>query len=191
MPTAIALSAPTFSVKFDSPERSRPCYLGDSFVEQRQLWHALAASVRSQFPALSNTFFATSDRLINFRTSESTRFVNFDAFAKTVQARSFALSEYAVAWKRYVFDVSAPVDVDAISETIEYTFEVLAQFGPDGIDLNNLDPQRIQGEHLAAVLRATSTWRDQTPGWHDALVTARTALEREGVNPQEVLFGLT
>src|SRR5687768_11034561 len=82
------------------------------------------------------------------------------------------------SWRQYVFDVNAPSDIDAISETIALTFRDLSKFGPKAIDLTNLDPSLVHGEHLASVLRATSRWQEQVPGWRQALWVAACALQK-------------
>lgn len=103
---------------------------------------------------------------------------------------STANENHTLAWKRHLFDLNAPTDVDALSETVESILEVLSEHGPAAIDLTNLSDNGVQGEHLAAILRTTATWDCQTPGWLQALQVAKLALQREGVDPQDALYGL-
>lgn len=93
-------------------------------------------------------------------------------------------------WKQYVFDVQASTDVDYISETIGHAFDFLIQYGPKLLDLQNLNPEAVQGEHLAALLRATSSFQSDVPGWFSAVAVAEIALKREGVDPDAALLGL-
>lgn len=103
-----------------------------------------------------------------------------------VQAQFQALRQ----WKRYVFDPSAPTDVDAISETVDRVFDVISEYGPGSLSLADVQPNNVQGEHLAAVLRASSSWADAVPGWHDALQIAATALANSGIDPNDALYGM-
>ena len=93
-------------------------------------------------------------------------------------------------WKRYLFDINASTDVDTISETVESVFESLARDGPSAIDLTTISASQVNGEHLAALLRATSSWRDQIPGWDRALIVASKALELANVDPKAALAGM-
>ncbi len=97
---------------------------------------------------------------------------------------------HTFTWQRHLFDINASADVDTLSETVESVLDVLAELGPAAIDLTGLSARNVQGEHLAAVLRATATWDSQTPGWFDALQVAKLALQREKIDPLDALYGL-
>lgn len=101
-----------------------------------------------------------------------------------------SIAELDAVWM-YVLDIEAPSDVNAISKTIKNVFVALSKVGPEGIDLNGLEPDQVNGKHLAAMLRATGQWRDQVPGWRRAIEVAKKALDRAGINPINALFGLT
>ncbi|MBB6582768.1 hypothetical protein [Ralstonia solanacearum] len=103
-----------------------------------------------------------------------------------VQAQLQALRQ----WKRYVFDPASPTDVDAISETVDRVFDVISEFGPGALSLADVRPDEVQGEHLAAVLRASSSWADAVPGWSNALQVAATALTNSGIDPNDALYGM-
>ena len=68
--------------------------------------------------------------------------------------------------------------------------EAIAKDGPTAISLTQLDATRVQGEHLATILRVTFKWRAQVPGWNSALSIAEAALRRQGIKPEEALYGL-
>lgn len=93
-------------------------------------------------------------------------------------------------WQRFVFDPTASVDVDDLSETVSAVYEAIDTLGPSVISFEHVDASKIQGEHLAAALRATSPWRDEIAGWHAALESARIALGNSGVPPEDALYGL-
>ncbi|MGY4726867.1 hypothetical protein [Burkholderia pyrrocinia] len=93
-------------------------------------------------------------------------------------------------WQRLVFDSSASADVDDLSETVSAVYEAIDTFGPSVITFEFVEANTVQGEHLAAALRATSPWRDEIVGWHEALETARVALGNSGVPPEDALYGL-
>lgn len=103
---------------------------------------------------------------------------------------SAANDSHPLAWQRHLFDQNASTDVDALSETVESVLEMLSEHGPAAIDLTNLSEKSVQGEHLAAILRTTASWDSQTPGWPQAIQVAKLALQREGIDPQDALYGL-
>jgi hypothetical protein len=84
----------------------------------------------------------------------------------------------------------APTDVDFLTETADLALDFVAKYGADKVELSNLDPSKVNGEHLATLLRALSTWQDEIPGWHDALRIDIQALEQAGVDPADALFGM-
>lgn len=93
-------------------------------------------------------------------------------------------------WKRNLFNTASLVDVDDLSATIEGVYNTISLFGPGWLDLAGLDVDLIQGEHLAAILRATVPWKEYVRGWDEALSISEIALKRSGVDPEDALFGL-
>ena len=93
-------------------------------------------------------------------------------------------------WRRLVLDPRAAAHVDALTQTVEAGLDFIAEFGPGSLSLAGLDQASVQCEHLAALLRATSTWRDSIPGWNEALNVARAAVDSAGLDPEDVLFGM-
>jgi len=91
-------------------------------------------------------------------------------------------------WSTYVLDRSAPTDLDAMTDTVDWLFDALDR--EELIDLRNLDPNTVNGEQLCLVLRATYSIQDQVPGWHKALEVARAALIQVNVDPADALIGL-
>lgn len=92
-----------------------------------------------------------------------------------------------IDWTLYVLDRTAPVDIDAISETVDWVFETLVDGGM--IDFR-LDVDRVNGEHLACALRCTYSMQERVKGWKTGLEIARQALIRDGVDPEDALIGL-
>lgn len=115
------------------------------------------------------------------------------ASAQVFQARvqESAALKSASKWKQHLFSIHGSTDVDSISETVEYVFEAMTQHGPTGLDLRGVASNSVNAEHLVAVLRATAANRDAVPGWAHALGEAPAALRRFGLDPDEVLVGLT
>jgi type I restriction enzyme R subunit len=95
------------------------------------------------------------------------------------------------SWKSLVIDPAAKIDAEALSKTTMPLFKALSAGGPKSIDLTNLPQDRINGVHLAVVLRATFARRHETPGWDDALTQARIALKRDGLSEDDALMGLS
>lgn len=148
-------------------------------------------ALTSQSSASSNVRFATTDCDIASDFFSGISFGNTAAFKNEQFKQSIAISKISAFWKKFLLDPIAPNDVDAISVTVEYIFEAISQFGPGAIDLNKLAEDRVSGEHLAAILRATSTWKSLIPGWKAALHVAEIALVRVGIDPQDALVGLS
>lgn len=91
---------------------------------------------------------------------------------------------------RLVLDPASATHVDALTETVAAALDFVAEFGPEALSLRGLKSASVQCEHLAALLPATSTWRDTIPGWHEALKVAETAVAAASLDPQDVLFGM-
>lgn len=91
----------------------------------------------------------------------------------------------------HVFDPFAPTDVDTISETVSSLVDLVYDRGFHAIDFTRIEPDEVNGEHLAAVLRMTSANRILVKGWKHALCVARKALHRQNANIANVLVGLT
>ncbi len=104
--------------------------------------------------------------------------------------RTWKVSEATKQWQRHVFDPQASTHVDALTETVEATLDFIIEFGPEAFALTAVRDEFVQAEHLAALLRASSTWRDQIPGWNDALLAAVLAVNSSGQDPEDVLFGM-
>jgi hypothetical protein len=104
--------------------------------------------------------------------------------------RNAFLKDVAARWEAYLYDLDASVDVDDISETVEAVLDAVSQFGLTSLSFSGLDAERVNGEHLAAMLRTTFTWRKQIEGWQEGLATASSALKLSGRDPDEVLLGL-
>lgn len=93
-------------------------------------------------------------------------------------------------FRRHVFNPHASTDVDSLTETVEAVLDAVAEFGPSVIKLQHLCAEHIQGEHLAALLRVTSTWQNEVPDWTEALGVAANAVSLAGSDPEEILFGM-
>lgn len=93
-------------------------------------------------------------------------------------------------WGKNVFNPHASADVDALTETVEAVLDAVTEFGPSVIKLNGLIAKNVQCEHLAALLRVSSTWQGEITGWNEALVIANDAVVLSGADPQDILFGM-
>jgi len=119
-----------------------------------------------------------------------------DSFAATPAYQLEAVRQLAVisdsvgGWKKSLLDPGATTDVDSISETIDSVFAALTTFGPGAVDLSGVAIHTVNGEHLAAILRVTSSLQEFTPGWEHALEVAKAALTNAGADPADALFGM-
>lgn len=96
----------------------------------------------------------------------------------------------ANVWRTRLLTRSGPDDVDAISETVESVIDALTWFGPRSVSLDVFDVCYANASHLVAVLRTTFNWRNEVPGWREALHAAPGVLAEQGLNPDDELFGL-
>lgn len=112
------------------------------------------------------------------------------SFQAEWQVRMNAAEQEGILWRRYVVDPSALVDTDTISETVDHVFQMASRFGPSSLDFRGLRAEDVNGEHLAAALRASSSFSYMTPGWEDALQVAHDAILAAGGDPQDTLFGM-
>lgn len=94
------------------------------------------------------------------------------------------------SWKTLLCRRDAPTDIDALTWTALATYYAIAGAGVESIDLAPVSNAGVSGEHLAMVLRVTSSQRDLVPGWHQALLVAEMSLARAGLDAEDVLYGL-
>jgi hypothetical protein len=90
----------------------------------------------------------------------------------------------------HVLNPLAKTDVDTLTETVDATLDFIEKYGPQCLSLNYVLHQFVQAEHLAAMLRASSSWRADIAGWSDALRSAVRVVESTGADPKDVLFGM-
>jgi hypothetical protein len=96
-----------------------------------------------------------------------------------------------VDWRTYVLDPHASVDRVCLQKTADAAFITLEAKGLKGFDeLSNLMPEKVNGEHLAMLVRCLSSWRGHLPGWRHAVDVAKRALQAESKDPTDVLFGI-
>jgi hypothetical protein len=108
--------------------------------------------------------------------------------AKALQQRT--IENLNSAWKSQVLDSSAGILANDLTKTVKAIFQVMTSIGPAAIDLGDLPSEKVNGVHLAVVLRATMAKKEQTRGWATALETARAALRRDGLDEADALSGL-
>jgi hypothetical protein len=98
--------------------------------------------------------------------------------------------EFAQQWRACVLDSNAELTADALTETARPVFEALLELGDWAVDLSGLSAERVNGVHLAVILRATLRHKSTTKGWEEALNVAREAVIRMGLPERKVLSGL-
>lgn len=95
-----------------------------------------------------------------------------------------------VKWKSLLLNPSAEINANALSLTVKNLFEAILEYGQMTIDLRGLPIEKVNGVHLAVILRATFSKKNNTPGWDEALLIVKDALKRDGLDEANVLFGL-
>lgn len=121
---------------------------------------------------------------------QQTSFLDSHAYSAEQAKSRGEIDEISMNWKRHLLDLRAPADVDALSETIDAIYDAIDRFGPGAINLATLPPATINGEHLAAILRATFAFQNQIPGWAHARGLAIHALQNANIAIDDALAGL-
>lgn len=86
-------------------------------------------------------------------------------------------------------DVATAQDVDAVSETVEFAYELLSRWGASSLNMHRTLEAK-NPIHLAAVLRVSVDVKDRVPGWESALAYAADLTVRSGLDVDDALFGL-
>lgn len=151
----------------------------------------MAATLQSgSLNGISGTIFNAEIQIGFSNGSSRVPFCDTTAY-KVEQLRLAAkITEAKREWSRYLLDPKSSVDVDQISETVDHLYDAVFEYGPAAIDLRGLFPDAVNGEHLAAILRATSAWSNSVLGWTPALKVAEQALRLNKQNPYDALVGL-
>jgi hypothetical protein len=105
-------------------------------------------------------------------------------------SRKEAAQHVEELWKSFVIEKHAPVDTDSVAETIDRVFQMAYRFGPSSVDFRGMDSSKVNGEHLAAALRAASSFKHLALGWSNALRVAKEAILVEGGDPSDSLLGM-
>lgn len=123
-------------------------------------------------------------------TLDKKSFLDSAAYIAAQREELHRIADLAVRWKKYLLKPDAPVDVDALSETVDAIYDAIDRFGPGSIDLTGLTGAQVNGEHLAVILRASIPFRTQIPGWSEARAVAVEALQIANIPVGDVLAGI-
>ncbi|MDE3186536.1 MAG: hypothetical protein KGM96_03295 [Acidobacteriota bacterium] len=110
--------------------------------------------------------------------------------AEVASMKSYRLAKAIKKWQKYVMNPDAATDVDALTETVEAVLDFISEFGPSALSLHSVQAEAVQCEHLAAALRASSSWRGQIPGWDLAIKATADAARSAHLDPEDVLYGM-
>lgn len=83
----------------------------------------------------------------------------------------------------------AEASVDDLATTADRAIDFIESHGAHLLDLTGLS-ESAHPEHLALLLRASSSWKNEVAGWGQALELVRTKAPMYGLAASEVLFGL-
>lgn len=89
-------------------------------------------------------------------------------------------------WKVLLLDKNAPYKAQDLSVTARLLMQAML----NGEEINLKGLENVSGMHLATILRATYSRKEQIPGWDEALVVARNQLTSSNLNASEALIGL-
>lgn len=178
--------APVVDQNFFTPTVIRAQYTQRPLLAAEQI---LAAASISKTSRLSNTQLY-SDVLLSGSGGTLNSFTDTLAFKAEQLKQVDAIASISRLWENYLLDPQSSVDVDVISESIDHVYEAIERFGPGAVDLTKITKNAVNGEHLAAILRVSSPWKNQVPGWSAALDIAAQALTLAGIEADEALAGL-
>jgi len=108
----------------------------------------------------------------------------------SVTAKLAYYEKLEAEWMEGLMNKDASILANGLSKTVTAVYSAVTQFGPAAINLSGLDPDKVNGVHLAVILRVTHEHKDKVPGWQEALEVAKLAVIREGHTIEEVLSGL-
>lgn len=93
-------------------------------------------------------------------------------------------------WKNNLFNLELGHGAKDLIKTVKPLMAYLLRFGAEAVDLSNLNSDKVNGMHLAVVLRATAEKKNQVKDWDEALEVVKKALINQGIEPNEALVGL-
>lgn len=95
-----------------------------------------------------------------------------------------------VLWKQRVLDRSLGWTANDLSVTTRSILQEVSSADTWAvIDLRGLPVDQVNGMHLAMTLRAIG-YPKVVAGWDEALLVAREALIRDGLNANDALYGM-
>lgn len=141
--------------------------------------------LKFQTPSCASYTSSTKGFAFNLETSVTKAEIEFNGRSKQIEALC-----RANIWQVNLLNRTADTSVDAISVTVDSVLEAISYGGPSIVNLSFLKPEFVNAEHLVAILRTTFSWRDQVPGWKNALQAAPVILKMYGLDPEDELFGL-
>jgi hypothetical protein len=93
-------------------------------------------------------------------------------------------------WKNNVLNPLSLTGVDDITDTVNSIFDTISESGYKAVDLRGIEFYNVNYEHLVAILRATSSFKESIPGWYEALHFVKKTLDQKNTSTQDILYGL-
>lgn len=113
-----------------------------------------------------------------------------DNFTIPATLKEQTLEEMNAKWQKNLFNPELDHNAKDLIKTVKPLMAVLMKHGTQAINLENLMPEKVNGMHLAVILRSTAEKRNEVKGWAEALEVARQALTSQKIDPNEALIGL-
>lgn len=95
-----------------------------------------------------------------------------------------------MSWDTNIKNLSVDDSVDAISDTVEAVFKHLYESGAASLTFRDFTVDNVNVAHLAAALRVCSSMKNEVVGWNYGLRVAYDASLQQGLDPQDVLYGM-
>lgn len=97
------------------------------------------------------------------------------------------------SWKTHILDANASTSSETLQETSDCVMGLIANklaYTINFLELKDIGPGFLNGEHLAMALRCTATRQKWITGWYVALEKVREVLIKEGKDLDDALFGM-
>jgi hypothetical protein len=97
------------------------------------------------------------------------------------------------SWKTHILIANASTNSETLQETSDCVMGLIANklaYTINFLELRDIKPWLLNGEHLAMALRCTATRQKWITGWYVALDLARAVLIEEDKDPDDALFGM-
>ena len=93
-------------------------------------------------------------------------------------------------YRNHICNRTASTCVENLTETATQILIEITEVSITGLDFSDFTLDQVNSEHLCVLLRTTYRWKDDIKGWNLALEVAKEALDRDGIDKEDALYGI-